>query len=258
MSAQGIGGLIHSTRARLFPLPYYSEPATAWRSPNRSARICRRRKLTQLVTLVTNRCIFTLNRMYSTAATPPPRPAPVRTSSHSPTTRKQGNPPLTPAPGAHLGPSPRALPPSSRRSHAAVQDLARDFPASASRQQQRLASHLRSRCASFVLAARCSSIHTTEVPSVGTTDDEFAMDVFTSYSFTDQTSDRGSPDQLAHGTGLAIHPCDIEGPLPSHSTSSAAAASSLLPPPPSLRRRRRSCLSSHIVSRSLTRFTSCP
>ena len=221
-----------SSRARLFPLPYYHERADVWWSPHRSARITRRRKVTRMVTTVTNRCIFTLNRMYSHTAQPPPSHASMHhhhVHTHKPTHRKQGNITLMHAPGAHAQ-EPHPAAPSRRRTHTTL-DPARDLPSSASRQQLRLIFHLRSRCASFVLAARSSPNVTTGDSSVGISDEDLATDVFTSYSFdapSNSNGHHGSPDQ-SH-TRTAYTPSrayDIEGPLHTHAMSASAAAAVL-------------------------------
>lgn len=194
--------------------------------------------MTAQVTRVTNRCIYTLNRMYHPNA---PMPPPLRhaggakpsmhshshphrhqqlghehhsssttalpsASSASPSPRKQVNLPYS-------SPSPREARP--RRLPSTT------FSAPATRQQQRLLLSLRQRCATFVLTARTSSAHNTEEPCVGATQEYDINTLLDAYSFTHT----GSPD---HSSTPPPFPCTgIEGPLPASTSATAAAASPL-------------------------------
>ena len=114
---QGASESLH--RARLFPLPIL---ATVARPPCRtSARIRHRLKLQRLIVAVTNRCICTLNRLYSA---PPTRQPTLSISIHS------SQPDIDSF--CHC------CRPSDRSSSA----------------QQRVLAHLRERCAAFVFDAR--------------------------------------------------------------------------------------------------------
>ena len=187
-----------SQRVRLFPLPYFTHAeAHACTSPAaRSARVHHRRQLAQAVTVVTNRCILTLNRMYHSHADLPAHI--IASASHDLTshTRKQ-------ATLSH--PSLRVTP----RLHASLS-------ASATRQQQRLLLSIRSQCAHFVrTAVRPSASHAD--PSVGSTrtNQTTLRNLIRNYSVAETQSHTGSPDQ----------PSSIEGHLPPASPSGAAAPS---------------------------------
>lgn len=75
MSHSGSGDLsaVHHhphPHRRLFPLPFFTPIG---RSPSRSARVRYKRKMQREVIAVTNRCILTLNRMYSNHTPLPPQ-----------------------------------------------------------------------------------------------------------------------------------------------------------------------------------------
>jgi len=185
-----------------------------WTSPNRSARIERRRKVTRAVTTVTNRCIFTLNRMYHSGATIPP-PLEHYASASSYSTRKQVNshPPISSSSW-------------SRRSLQATQRLqAAIFSAFATRQQQRILTSIRQRCATFVInAVRSSIINTTIDPSVGMSKLQqlSLQDIIHAYSFHDEL---GSPDQFTSIEGMLSHSSSngADNLLPSCSSYSTAS-----------------------------------
>jgi hypothetical protein len=155
MSTARVGG-VETPRLRLFPLPYFVDSASM--SPNRSARVVGRRRLTAAISSVSNRCIYTLNRMYCSMTCPlPPSP-------HSSPKQVKSSPPLT------------CLRRSSHNLSARSRHDSTVLSAPATRQQQRLVASIRQRCASFVLAVRSSVTHTTTEPSVGRTSEKDHVD----------------------------------------------------------------------------------
>ena len=221
MSLGGLGDDETTDRVRLFPLPYFIQPADTWSSPTchtRSARVRARRKLTNHVTNVANRVIYSLNRFYFAPVCLPP---PVATHPRPPIARQQVQLSSPPTSSVH---SRRVQPRAAPRVHL----HSTSFSAPATRRQQRILDSVRRRCASFVLAARSlSSPNTNESSSVGSAEDqhrpEIVTDILRSYSFTDippsarvlhvaaAKCPRGSPDQ--HTTSRTYQLDDIEGPL---------------------------------------------
>jgi len=121
MSAVAQGGATFHHRARLFPLPILA--AVTRPSCTSSARARFRFRLQRTIVAVTNRCICTLNRLYSS---PIQFFSPSQPDIHSPSS-----------------PSCSCCRPS----------------ASSSAAQLRVLAHLRERCASFVLTARTWATH---------------------------------------------------------------------------------------------------
>ena len=128
-STQG-GGLPHH-RARLFPLPFLP---SACRPPCHSARNRHRFKVKRTIVAVTNRCIFALNRLYSSPSFqlrhPPHRPFPSQPD----------------------------IPFSVRCPSVAPESISSSSSA-ASAAQSRVLAHLRERCASFVTTVRAWCSH---------------------------------------------------------------------------------------------------
>ena len=128
-STQG-GGLPHH-RARLFPLPFLP---SACRPPCHSARNRHRFKVKRTIVAVTNRCIFALNRLYSSPSFqlrhPPHRPFPSQPDI-----------------------------PFSVRCPSVVPESISSSSSAASAAQSRVLAHLRERCASFVTTVRAWCSH---------------------------------------------------------------------------------------------------
>ena len=255
MASVASGELNHTHRVKLFPLPFLSEESPACSSPVRSARVRSRLRLMRTINIVTNRTIFTLNRLYSNdAETPPPvsaSPPPI-TASASAFNIRVDRPPRQPNPhdrdpqlalpllhelAARVPSSASSVPShSGAPSRCAPRLHIRLCSPTASRSQARLILHLRGQCAAFVLKARLASADRCSDDDISPS----AMDIFLSYSFDrDHTqSDRihGSPDRhhtlnhaargraSDHQTSTAasvppkfcVRPDRIEGPLYDH------------------------------------------
>lgn len=124
--ALGCGSFHH--RARLFPLPFI--PAACPPPCSSSCRVRAREKVKRTISAVTNRCIFTLNRLYASPSF------------------------ISPTPPVYL---PRSLfikpqPAPQLCFHGQLVDFA--APCSASASQLRITSLLRDRCARFVTTVR--------------------------------------------------------------------------------------------------------
>lgn len=205
MSQSDSGDLNTSNRAKLFPLPFLSLDGTTCSSPVPSARIRFRRKTMRTINVVTNRVIFTLNRLYSPQQVTVPHVHPASSSSSSASAHDASiidRPILASASNIRCQPSQSTatagvestmIPPAPQQSSSSSKPSSRSrlpyrLLPSASRVQQRLIEHIRKQCATFVLAVRSSeSSDASDIESK-------AMDVFTSYQFG-PSSDRGSPDQ---------------------------------------------------------------
>lgn len=180
-----------------------------------------------MVTDVTNRCIYSLNRTYlAPACLTPPVPISSRIAhSHAlapphhnrARTQVQSSPPSA---VALAQPARRALPRASPRAHL----HSTSYSAPASRRQQRILSSIRERCAAFVLTARSLSLHTNESSSVGSADvipPEIVNDILRCYTFTGSSSTitvrtkskSHSPDQPTSPPHLSLSLDSIEGPL---------------------------------------------
>ena len=249
MASVASGGLDCTRRVKLFPLPFLSEEFPSCSPPVRSARVRSRLKLMRTINIVTNRTIFTLNRLYSNDAEIPPVPS---STSASPSTaatypasasassirsdrppRQHPSPDHDPAqlelPLLHQlaarvpSPASAACKDSGAPSRCSPRLHVRLCSPTASRAQARLILHLRDQCAAFVLKARLTSAH-------HCSDDDLnpsAMDIFQSYRFESAAehpppSDRiiGSPDQ--HHSNSHLHAA--RGRASDHQTSAAASA----------------------------------
>lgn len=187
MSPSDFGELKCTSRVRLFPLPLLiMAPVRVESSPSRSARIRYQRKVNRGILAITNRCIHTLNRMYSSSTPEPsltqPPSASAASSLRSPPISHDHCQPVnsTSASSAPL-PSgtrpvrvPRVCNPSptsrSKRSLPVASSLPSTIIPStfASRRQSRLLGHIWSSCASFALRARTIHLTTDEVTDTKT------------------------------------------------------------------------------------------
>lgn len=237
------GELKCNSRVNLFPLPFFTEECIVCNSPLGSARVRRRLKVIRAIHSVTNRTIFTLNRLYNSDAVAPlaspPVVAAVDRSSHAsafkhrsatvrlrihipPSTSafQNGCPPIQSSLGSRpLAPnaSPLASSVSSDASSPLLPRLHFRLPPIASRSQSRLLLHLRSRCAAFVWKARLTATQPCSDDDIHSS----AMDIFQSYQFEQNSTDsKSSPDLCAQDNStpvavpFSVRSDRIEGPLP--------------------------------------------
>ena len=178
MSAPDTGvAELEPSRARLFPLPLL---ASVCAPPSGSARVRLHHRLHRWIVTVTNRCIATLNNMYS-AATPVTLflflhshlSCPCQPDNHSS---------FLHACDAPLPPSlPSGLSPASPSRCCS----------SASKAQLRLLSRLRDQCATFVLAVR-SGTHNNAASD--TSSSVPVDDILSSFSFAPPPAEHGQPN----------------------------------------------------------------
>lgn len=213
MASLASGELACTHRVSLFPLPYLTAECIDWSSPARSARVRSRMRTMRTIHVVTNRTLFTLNRLYSHDAPLPP----VHTLSGASNKHGSASHALPPHPASasaarsRCPPTPTPLRASSLSSPLASSDVGSSsvplssplmhfrLPSSASRQQARLILSVRDRCAAMVLKARLTPC-----------DDDIsatAMEIFHSYQFESlqqQSARMGSPDP-PHPLAAAAH-----------------------------------------------------
>jgi hypothetical protein len=240
MASAASGELNCTHRVKLFPLPFLSEEVPACSSPVRSARVRSRLRLMRTINIVTNRTVFTLNRLYSNDADIPPVPSSpfAFTSASSIRSRCPPRPsslndrdhqlelPLLHQLAARVPSSASSVPVNSDApSRCSPRLHVRLRSHTASRAQARLILHLRGQCAAFVLRALLTSANRCSDDDINPS----ATDIFLSYQFDrDHTrSNRiaGSPDQT-HTSNHAVRGRDSD-----HKTSVTA----LVPPKFSVR-----------------------
>lgn len=249
MASAASGELSCTHRVKLFPLPFLCEEFPACSSPVRSARVRCRLRLLHTINIVTNRTIFTLNRLYSNNAEIPPvlssphalasassfrAKRPPRQSNLHDRDHAQFQLPLLHQLAARVPSSASsASVDSGAPSRCSPRLHVRLCSPTASRSQARLILHLRGQCAAFVLKARLASADRCGDDDISPS----ATDIFLSYQFDREHahSDRiapGSPDQphtsnhaeraSDHQTSIAapsvppkfsMRPNRIEGPL---------------------------------------------
>jgi hypothetical protein len=176
-------GDLECTRARLFPLPYYQPMVYTWRSSNRSARIKSRLSLLQSISIIANRVIFTLNRLYSSPSALAP---PCVHTMHRKQLKLFNSPFTGSQPSGALHPAATADPlrPPSVEDHGTMLDCI--TPTSASRHQRRLMLYLRRQSASLVRQARGSE-HSLDFCEL---DPKRTQDIIASYQFVESAPHR--------------------------------------------------------------------
>lgn len=170
-------GALKCTRARAFPLPYFITAVDRfWSAPPGSARIRHRIRMMRTINIVANRCVFTLNRMYSRQAAAPP---------------SEGRNAASVFHSDSLSSSSPARQQASISHHSTLTEP----PSEATRQQARLLLHIRSCSASFVRSVRSSSADASAKQTIDR-DPVAPDDMFSSFSFDDPTVGRthGQPD----------------------------------------------------------------
>lgn len=187
MIAEGLGGSFPlSHRARLFPLPFLP---SACKPPSRSSRVHQRHRLYRTIAAVSNRCIHTLNCMYSSPALCPPPPSPVFT-----------------------GHQPDILP-----SSVPLRSLRHSVGVGWSSSQQRLLTHIRDQCATFVLSLRSwRSLGSGSVAGPSVSD---VLTSFSSVAHQSLTGQRASPlpnhpPPSSFSSTASAEFSSLEGPLP--------------------------------------------
>jgi hypothetical protein len=195
MSSYGLGGLglnsdfVH--RARLFPLPYLEQYC---KPPSRSARVRYKYRVKQHINRVTNRCIFTLNRLYVGMAAPPP-PSSSFSSCVSPPCFPLRQPDNS-TPSSVLCSSDPVSSSVLPGPHAAPMSVG----------QSRLLGHIRDQCATFVFGVRSTSLPSDTILSVDS--------LLSSFSFASPPKKSSSFSCLPSQFNSDSVFVDVEGPLP--------------------------------------------
>ena len=188
MIAGGLGGSFPlSHRARLFPLPFLP---SACKPPSRSSRVHQRHRLYQTIAAVSNRCIHTLNCMYSSPALSPLPPPPVFTG-HQPDTFS---------------------------SSVSLRSLRHSVGVGWSSSQQRLLTHIRDQCATFVLSLRSwRSLGSGSVAGPSVSDVLTSFSSVAHQSLTDNRAASPLPNDLSSSSFSSTASAEfssLEGPLP--------------------------------------------